>query len=535
MNVSYSLKLVEELMALGVKDFCLCPGGRNAPLVKALHLFAEDINIYSFYDERVAAFFALGKIKATKHPVAVVTTSGSAVANLIPASVEAHYNQLPFILVTADRPKNYRGKGSPQAIEQVGIFSHYIETTYDLSVGDSFFLQPPRRPLHINICYDEPLLADFASAKNGFTKPQKSQVCSEMAPLVINREQINEKNGEEVMLAFIRTAYSPLVLLGPGVEARKAKPYLLKWQLPIYAEAGSGLREDSELQHLLLQGGEGFLMQQGVLASFDSVIRIGPVPTVRLWRDLEFALNHWPVLNFSEQPFSGLSRAETEPFGLNLLERLSIANSDITSINKLVRASRLWQQQLEDLFIRYPLAEPSLIKDLSLWLPPQAQIFLGNSLPIREWDLAATRDDKGFAIQCNRGANGIDGLLSTAMGWAQQGKSSYCLLGDLSALYDMNAFQALPHCAGQFHTVIINNGGGKIFSPLFNDPAFENRHQLKFAPLAQMFGLNYLLLEEPINWPNKILTQHTLLEVIPNNEQSDLFHKAYAELSLKMS
>ena len=147
MNVELSLNILHNLIAQGVREFCLCPGGRNAPLVKALQLI-NDIRIYSFYDERAAAFFALGAIKRSARPVAVVTTSGTAVANLLPACVEAHYTYKPLLLLTADRPKSHRNSGSPQTIEQVGIFSHYVEKTYDISELSEVNITIHQQPVH---------------------------------------------------------------------------------------------------------------------------------------------------------------------------------------------------------------------------------------------------------------------------------------------------------------------------------------------------------------------------------------------------
>ena len=123
MNLNRSVQILQELTAHGVEDFCVCAGARNAPLVKALH-HAQGIHVYNFFDERSAAFFALGVAKRKKAPAVVVTTSGTAVAELLPAVVEAHYSGVPLVLLTADRPPQYRHSGAPQSIKQIGFFSH---------------------------------------------------------------------------------------------------------------------------------------------------------------------------------------------------------------------------------------------------------------------------------------------------------------------------------------------------------------------------------------------------------------------------
>jgi 2-succinyl-5-enolpyruvyl-6-hydroxy-3-cyclohexene-1-carboxylate synthase len=143
-NVERARELIEMVRGFGVVDFCVCSGSRNAPLIAVIE------RAYSFVDERSAAFFALGRAKRDERPVAVITTSGTAVAELLPATIEAFYCGVPLVLITADRPARYRGTGAPQAIEQEAIFGAYASR----SAGD----WNRRMPLHINVEFDEPLL-----------------------------------------------------------------------------------------------------------------------------------------------------------------------------------------------------------------------------------------------------------------------------------------------------------------------------------------------------------------------------------------
>ena len=145
-NVAEARALIARLETLGVRDFVVCGGSRNSPIIAAV----ADKKTYSFVDERSAAFFALGRIKRDAAPVAVITTSGTAVAELLPATIEAFYSGLPLILLTADRPARYRGTGAPQTIDQIGIFSGYAAN--DLATWNR------EMPLHINVEFDEPLI-----------------------------------------------------------------------------------------------------------------------------------------------------------------------------------------------------------------------------------------------------------------------------------------------------------------------------------------------------------------------------------------
>lgn len=152
-NLSAAREVIGIVERLGVKDFVVCGGSRNAPLVVALSTANDEqqtAKLYTLVDERAAAFFALGRVKRDGKPVAVVTTSGTAVAELLPAAIEAFYSGLPLILLTADRPERFRGTGAPQTIDQTPIFGSYA--THDIANWDQ------RAPLHINIEFDEPLI-----------------------------------------------------------------------------------------------------------------------------------------------------------------------------------------------------------------------------------------------------------------------------------------------------------------------------------------------------------------------------------------
>jgi 2-succinyl-5-enolpyruvyl-6-hydroxy-3-cyclohexene-1-carboxylate synthase len=142
-NIALARRIISRLRGEGVEDFCVCGGSRNAPLLAVVG------DAYTFVDERSAAFFALGRAKRDGRPVAVITTSGTAAAELLPATVEAYYSGVPLVLVTADRPARFRGTAAPQAIEQAGLFGVYAVT--DIDRWDK------RTPLHINVEFDEPL------------------------------------------------------------------------------------------------------------------------------------------------------------------------------------------------------------------------------------------------------------------------------------------------------------------------------------------------------------------------------------------
>lgn len=515
MNVTRARQLLTDLAKFGVQEFCVCAGARNATLVKVIS-HAENAIVHSFFEERCAAFFALGRIRNTNRPVAVVTTSGTAAAELLPAAIEAYYSRLPLVLVTADRPQSYRKSGAPQAIEQVGLFSHYVLVQQDIAERDSAVVERIsfQAPTHINICFEEPLLDEEISS---WSLPTTASVSE--APW---EEIIDEKFNE-----FLSTVKSPLVIVGslPRAQVNDVVSVLEKIDWPIYAEGHSGMRELPQFQSRLFRAGDRYLP----LGKVDGIVRIGHVPTLRPWRDLE--KSNLPVISFSHTPFSGLARDKSLAAPLRQLSVLLDGHRSADGwAFELARDQKL-HAKLINLFAQFPKSEPALISALSRKIPNGARIFIGNSLPIREWDLAATYENKNFWVTGNRGANGIDGLISTFLGFCSERDSNWALLGDLSALYDLAGLWPIQNLATRdINIIVVNNGGGKIFSRVFNnDAAFENRHRLNFAAWAKMFSLDYEVWTEIPEVISRSLHPR-IIELIPDNEQSDLFWQNYEKM-----
>ena len=465
-NVDRAARLIDEVRAAGVTDVCVCAGSRNSPLLAVLGK-RDDLRLFSFVDERSAAFFAIGRAKALDAPVAVVTTSGTAVAELLPATIEAYYSGIPLILITADRPATFRGTGAPQSIEQVGIFGVYASTSFDGWTRT--------RPLHINIEFDEPLLG------NAGVPPADPAASSPPSPVA------REHRGETPPAQPARTPAFPLVIIGGLAQKHRerVREFVRTLNAPTYAEPLSGLREDPTLP--LISAGERMVAH----ARFDSVIRIGNVPTLRFWRDLE--TRETPIIHYSDLPFTGLTRGEVQP--IESLPSLTGTRDDAFFARDREYASR-FAKILDD----EPRSELSMIRTLSRELASNTRIYLGNSLPIREWDLAATREPRGFAYEANRGANGIDGQLSTFLGWCEAGRDNVCVVGDLTAIYDLNAPWIVPQIGDiRFRIVIVNNGGGRIFSrvpslramePALRERVIENVHDVRFEHWAAMWNID---------------------------------------------
>jgi 2-succinyl-5-enolpyruvyl-6-hydroxy-3-cyclohexene-1-carboxylate synthase len=497
-NLELAQTLLSAVYARGARELIVCAGARNAPFIKLLSANSP-FKVYSFFEERSAAFFAIGRMQAEGRPVAVITTSGTAAAELLPACIEADYQRLPLILITADRPRRYRGSGAPQTIVQPGLYSHYTGAQFDIEGDLGADLEGPHdRPMHINVSFDEPLLDGEVNAW-----PLKSDA---PAPAKARAKAV-----------FLETK-KPLVIVGglSAEDARRIEPMLAEWKRPLYLEGPSRLRGSAGLQRFEIQGAEKTLPHLDI----DGVIRIGSVPTLRYWRELESS--PLPVHSFSDIPFSGLSRG-TQVHALALLPENP--KFEFWSEDERQKDLDLGRRR-EILFKEFPLSEPAWMEWLSRQIPAGARLFLGNSLPVREWDFAAgpgaARD-----VSANRGTNGIDGLISTFIGAAKEQGPNWAVIGDLSLMYDLSGPWALrQRPLEDFNLAVINNSGGQIFHRMFRNPLFLNGHDLHFGDWAKMWSLDYTRLETPA--PLKSGKQ--LVEILPDAGQTESFWRAW-ELS----
>ena len=514
-----------HLAQLGVREVCVAAGARNTPLITAL-LASTGLKLWNFFDERSAGFFALGRMMVDRRPVAVLTTSGTAAAELLPAAIEAFYQALPLVLVTADRPSRYRGSGAPQAIEQVGLFGPYAGRTLDVEAGGPEVIWPKvpgHKPLHINVCLDEPLTGEATGIDFA--------VWDELAPHP-RHEPAPDEAAQELLRDFLAHR-DDLVVLAAGLhplEAAMIAPALRHLAVPIVAEATANLHLHPALHPLLVSGGEKALRALNPRR----VLRLGSVPSWRWWRDLEDAegvhLHH-----LSSAPFSGLARwngVAVQP--LSLLARLE-KHLAARPLNELPAA--LPHETLEAALAAHPLSEAAWMRHLSQAVPEGARVFLGNSLPIREWNLAAAPAAPGTSFFANRGANGIDGLASTFFGLCTGVEEAWLIIGDLSALYDLSAPWILHQLDGvRIRLVVVNNGGGKIFSRVASLRALdeqarglvENRHALDFEPWASLWSLPFRRATTPADLIGLPETS-VLIEVRPDDAQTGAFWDAWQE------
>ncbi|MEE2808465.1 MAG: 2-succinyl-5-enolpyruvyl-6-hydroxy-3-cyclohexene-1-carboxylic-acid synthase [Verrucomicrobiota bacterium] len=484
---------VMDCLELGAKEFVLCSGARNLELVSFIHCIQE-IQTYHFPEERSAAFFTLGRSIKEKAPTVIVTTSGTAVAELLPAVIESFYQGIPIILLTADRPKRFLGTGAPQTIEQTNIFGSYAHNNINTWAADG--------PLHINVCLEEPSCSPFNDEQ--ITLPD----------LTSSSKSVRSKNeidsGTLELQNFLNNADNLFVLLGKIDDSIQDNifNFIINNNLPVYAESTSGLRE--KLTSAL---------PSDIKAK--CVLRIGSVPSCRYWRELD---NDKSVEVFSVTPngLPGLSRSSKVVTDVNWTDLYYPFICETTHTYKSHAA-------LEKLLSNYPKSELSWFRHISKSIPKNSLVFLGNSLPIREWEIAATRTDKNLKCYSNRGTNGIDGNVSTFLGLAHNNnKESWGIFGDLTAMYDLFAPWILQDLDNNIRIVIMNNAGGKIFSRIdavnaSSTPVKEsiiNNHCIGFESWALMWGIHYIKVKKPTDL-NDIPNGPVIIEVIPNQESSE--------------
>jgi 2-succinyl-5-enolpyruvyl-6-hydroxy-3-cyclohexene-1-carboxylate synthase len=520
--------LIDQLVRGGVTQFVVCPGSRSTPLALAVARH-PGARAWVHMDERSAAFFALGMARQRAEPVAILCTSGTAVANFLPAVAEADLARVPLILLTADRPHELRDNGAPQTIDQIGIFGSTTRWAADLPPpGDSPDLLayvaavaaraiaassgPPAGPVQLNLPFREPLVPDrsllaelFGSAAG---PPAVGAVAGprELAPAAV-----------AALAARLASAERGLILCGPDCPPGLAPAVAAlaeRLQFPILADPLSGVRHGAHHGPLVLSAYDAFLRDERFAAGHgpDVVLRFGAMPTAK--PVLQLLQRHSAAHVVVVDPGGGwrepTSRAALhlacDPAALcaALLPLLPAAGSapQAAWARRWTAADEVARDVIaRELAGREALNEPGVFHHLGEILPAGATLFVGNSMPVRDCDTFLPASDRPLAVTGNRGANGIDGLVSTALGAVAGGAGPLVLaLGDLSLYHDSNGLLAAKLHGLSATVVLINNDGGGIFSFLPQaseqdqfERLFGTPHGLEFRPLAELYGARYTL------------------------------------------
>ena len=466
--------IVRQILEAGITDAVISPGSRNAPLSLAL-VAAQKQNLIKLHiriDERTAAFYALGLAKASNRPVPVICTSGTAVANYHPAVLEASHSNIPLFVITADRPAELRRTGANQTTEQARIFGKAVRYFSDVS-GGAFPLELPLNalqsgPVHINVQFDEPLLADDDSSW--------LDAITVTPPKVFDRKKAGT-------LASKTTR--GLLVIGHdrgGIEIAAVNNFieLLKW--PVISE--DPLSFPQAHAHASL-----FLTSTTIAKDLapDTVIVIGRTTLSRSVNTLIKSARSSFVIDPRIATVDSDRLADKK---FTDLPELHVAPADPDWIAKWQKYSERAAKVVKEISV---WSEPLIARELAAHLPEKATLFVASSRPIRDLEAFASARG-GVTTYANRGLAGIDGNISTATGIATHHGAAFAVLGDLAFLHDLTGL--IHHDLVNLKIFVINNDGGGIFSTLPQrgvdgfEEVFGTPHGLEPAKIAASIGIN---------------------------------------------
>ncbi len=478
-STSLARWLVDELVARGVTDAVLCPGSRNAPLSFAL-LAEERITLHTRIDERTAAFVALGLAKGSRRPAAVVTTSGTAAANLHPAVLEAAHAGVPLVAITADRPARQRGTGANQTTDQVRLFgdaASFVDLTAPSADGlDAAWF--PDGPVHLNCQFDDPLLPEGEGGGSG--RPDPTNVGSGRPPDRFERPNPTFVGSGDPPAHHLPPGPRTVVIAGDdaGPPARTLAEYA-GW--PLLAEPSSGSRtgvNPIRTYRLLLGTELGARVERAVVFGHPTLSR--PVARLLSRADVEVVSvrcrGRWPD---RPHPVS----AEHDRVGADP------ADEDDGWLAEWQQADRALGARVDSFVAAQPGLTPyDVAAEVNAANPPGGLLYVGASNPIRDLDLMATAHPVGQRrmVLANRGLAGIDGTLSSAIGAAlgrPRSTRAIVYVGDVTFLHDANALVLGPDEPRPDLTIVVaNDDGGSIFATLEQGgPVYADAYEKLFG------------------------------------------------------
>ncbi|MDU2065777.1 MAG: 2-succinyl-5-enolpyruvyl-6-hydroxy-3-cyclohexene-1-carboxylic-acid synthase, partial [Sporomusaceae bacterium] len=552
---TYLGPIVGALATAGVKHVVVSPGSRSTPLALLL-AHHKQIKVWLHVDERSAAFMALGMAKASQEPVALLCSSGTAVANYLPAVAEAKHSRTPLIILTADRPHELRDVGAPQTMEQNHIFSSFVKwfcelaepaplqelTAYGIAAAAravATAVSSPAGPVHLNFPLREPLLPDLALAESLWNE---------------NNRNIGVKSGKQCIAAAeaaklmeeLMKQPQGIIVCGPSEaeDATFAKAVTTLAETlgyPLLVDPLSQLRSGSHNKMMLIETYDAFLRDIAVAETLrpEVILRFGALPVSKslfqflkkhssVRQILVDATETWrdPALTATEVFYS-----DSSEFCRSLLShQVEFQSKQVTLQASLDRASAartrsatLWQKKWLSMnkAVRAVITEAtepgamaeaimakgdpvgSSYRSLLSALPAAATIVVGNSMPIRDLDTFFLTQEPKLCVIGNRGVNGIDGLTSTALGAAVFSQPCVLVVGDLSFFHDLNGLLAAKLHEISLTVILINNDGGGIFSflPQANLPEhfeelFGTPLGLDFSAVVAMYGGSFIRLKE---------------------------------------
>ncbi|HAE05750.1 MAG TPA: 2-succinyl-5-enolpyruvyl-6-hydroxy-3-cyclohexene-1-carboxylic-acid synthase [Richelia sp.] len=541
-NQIWSVIAVETLKRLGLKTAIICPGSRSTPMVMAFVQSLLDIEVISILDERSAAFFALGRAKATGLPTVLVCTSGTAGANFYPAVLDAKASRIPLLILTADRPPELRDCHSGQTIDQVKLYGNYVNWQIELAVpiADIEVLKYMRQMLiyawersispipgvvHINVPLRDPLLPipHESNLQVRLLELLKSQLKLEefLDGVRINTPLADIDNKLPILPEW--QEYDRGIIIAGVSQPLKTQKYCLaiaqlseSLQYPVLAEGLSPVRNYAEKNPNIISTYDLILRNSKLAERLTPqiVILVGDMPTskqLRQWLS-SISAKVWVI----DPTYQNLDPTHSKTIHLREWESRRVdrpykysqdklkvkGNKEDSFIKMWLSAEIKTRQSVDKCFMQMEdICEAKLAWLLSHSLPSATPVFISNSMPVRDVEFFWRPNNSHIIPYFNRGANGIDGTLSTALGIAHQQQGSVMLTGDLALLHDNNGFLLKNKFVGHLTIILINNNGGGIFEMLpiaeFNPPFeefFAAPQNVNFKSLCDAYGVGYQLI-----------------------------------------
>lgn len=552
---TYTAAFIDQLSHT-IKHAVISPGSRSTP-ISLLLMKHPDIKVHINVDERSAAFFALGIAKSTQEPVAIVCTSGTAAANYYPAIVEAKLSRVPLIVITADRPHELRDVGAPQTIDQLHLYGDHVKWYCEMALPEMteisisyvrnvakqssmMAVTEPAGPVHLNFPVREPLLPDLAK---DYFSIGRSDFCSDIGTRMVSAAHI------DTLVHLLADKERGIIVCGEMHDESFPKAIVQlaeKLQYPLLADPLSQLRVQ-EYEDQVIDCYDTFLRVEKAVDTFrpEVIIRFGPLPVSKAltlymkkhknvdviavdegagWRD--------PIGHITQMVYSN-ETIFCEQLSQSIIERTPTSwYAKWKEINTKTKRGLLAIQQVEQ------LNEGRVFIELKKLLPSNANLFVSNSMPIRDCDTFFHGYEDGIKLLANRGANGIDGVVSTALGTSvDDNRPTVLVIGDLSFFHDMNGLLAAKMEKRNMTIIVINNDGGGIFSFLpqasereYFEQLFGTPHGLDFSHAVTMYGGEFTRVQswhefEQIVKQSVVSVGLNVIEVVTDREENVQIHR----------
>lgn len=576
----YIAALVDEFYQLGVRHAVFSPGSRSTTMAM-LFKEHEGFETYMNIDERSASFMALGIAKAHKEPTVLVCTSGSAVAHYLPAILEAQYSGVPLIVLSADRPHTLLHVGAPQTVDQHKIFGTAVNYFEELAVPqESHYYTYPRQvarkaymkamdtkkgPVHINVPLFEPLVPElsrnhFEAGRSSFkvVKPNYSSVfgCDNRNNLthINNVIDVAHNNDSTKEINDILERYERiLILAGPQIDVDEAdmiRSFGEALQAPILADPLSNVR-GCGTSKVVISTYDALLAGKALWHELkpDCVIQFGQIVVskrvqqmVASWDNVEYIEVNATMDSMNPTGKTTMHMQASIDVFTNLY---GVKNDSPAYLGKWQHLETAGKQKLGTAIEEPSCFEGRTIRELQQHISDNAQVLIANSMSIRDFDYFWFSGESKAVLYGNRGVNGIDGTISTALGLAANGRPTYLVTGDLSLFHDLNGLAVAKTHNLNLTIILHNNDGGGIFEYLPQkgtkhfDYLFSTSQGLDYSGAAKLYGCGYTKISSPdeLSFVLAKIGQESgvhIIEIPTNREYSRELHKKYTKVSVDM-